>query len=398
MGLALAAGVLWGPVIAAVPLVTSSLFPGAEWKHSEVGELFGKSVALQALDYPLHPTVVGLFGIVLAFALTRIQKVWISRLVFFCLGVIFFVGFENQFSNSPAANFLNAGLTLAASYELFRRFDLLALITGVTATTILSQAALLFLQPSHALRGYGWRLLGIAAAMLGTGVALLWKAQDSPEGEQAITRPIGEGIRSAREELKSEFSIAQRAQREMLPSKPPVVPGFSISAHCTPAKEVGGDLYDFLPLSGDRLGIAVADVSGKGVPAALYMTLTKGLLAATTQDELHLSEIMAQINGHIHSVARRKTFVTMYSTSGPGVRLSWRSSIRPSEHSSTLAPAITPPFCAALPLTPLACSTLLESDLALTPAGYSDALWRWRNWISSQATRSCFTPTDSRKR
>lgn len=309
--LAMAAGILWGPLIAAVPLLTSALFPDAEWKHSEASELFGRSIALEALDYPLHPTVVGLFGILLAFALTRIQNIWVSRVVIACVGVVFLVGFENQFISSPVANFMNAGLTLAALYELFRRFDMLALVIGATTTSILNQAALLFLQPSSALRGFGWQLLGTAAAMLGASVVLLWRAPEAVEGEQAVTRPIGEGIRSARDELKSEFTIAQRAQREMLPSKPPVVPGFSLSAHCTPAKEVGGDLYDFLPLSNGRLAIAVADVSGKGVPAALYMTLTKGLLAATTQDELHLSEIMAQINGHIHSVGRRKTFVTM---------------------------------------------------------------------------------------
>ncbi len=311
VGLAIAAGILWGPLIAAVPLLIAEIFPDAEWKHADVSELFGRSIVSQAIDFPLHPTVVGLFGILLAFALTRIQRVWISRVVFCCLGLIFILGFEGRFLSSPVANFLNAGLTLAASYELFRRFDLLAVITAATATTILNEAALLFLQPSAALRGCGWRLLGTAATMLGAGVVLLWKAPDAPEGEQAITGPIGEGLRSARDELKSEFSIAQRAQREMLPANPPVVPGFSLSAHCTPAKEVGGDLYDFLPLSNDRLAIAVADVSGKGVPAALYMTLTKGLLAATTQDELHLSEIMAQINGHLHSVGHRKTFVTM---------------------------------------------------------------------------------------
>ena len=63
--------------------------------------------------------------------------------------------------------------------------------------------------------------------------------------------------------------------------------------------------------SGNRLAIAVGDVSGKGVPAALYMTLTKGLLAATTQENLDLPAILQHVNTHLHAVCRRKTFVTM---------------------------------------------------------------------------------------
>jgi sigma-B regulation protein RsbU (phosphoserine phosphatase) len=64
-------------------------------------------------------------------------------------------------------------------------------------------------------------------------------------------------------------------------------------------------------MSRDRLAIAVADVSGKGVPAALYMTLTKGLLAATAQDDLTLASMLEEMNTHLCTVGQRKTFVTM---------------------------------------------------------------------------------------
>jgi sigma-B regulation protein RsbU (phosphoserine phosphatase) len=74
---------------------------------------------------------------------------------------------------------------------------------------------------------------------------------------------------------------------------------------------VGGDLYDFFPLPDGRLGVAVADVSGKGVPAALYMMVTKGLLTAVSKDNHQLSYILEQINLHLYRACRKKVFVTM---------------------------------------------------------------------------------------
>ena len=111
--------------------------------------------------------------------------------------------------------------------------------------------------------------------------------------------------------MQAEFSVARRAQQGMLPQVPPQIPGYSIAASCTPSLEVGGDLYDFLQLPDGRVGIGVADVSGKGVPAALYMTLTKGLLASVSADSAQLSSVVGEVNRHLHSVTRKKVFVTM---------------------------------------------------------------------------------------
>jgi len=97
----------------------------------------------------------------------------------------------------------------------------------------------------------------------------------------------------------------------MLPQAMPEIPGYSIAASCTPSLEVGGDLYDFLNLQDGRIGIGVADVSGKGVPAALYMTLTKGLLSSVTKSSSDLGPVVEEVNRHLHGVTRKKVFVTM---------------------------------------------------------------------------------------
>ena len=77
---------------------------------------------------------------------------------------------------------------------------------------------------------------------------------------------------SERERMEKELEIARNVQVGLLPKTSPKVKGFDISGTCIPAKEVGGDYFDFVRLGPSKLGIAVGDVSGKGVPAAIYMT------------------------------------------------------------------------------------------------------------------------------
>jgi phosphoserine phosphatase RsbU/P len=118
--------------------------------------------------------------------------------------------------------------------------------------------------------------------------------------------------RAERERLQAEFSVARKAQLRMLPDAPPSAPGINISAVCNPSRDVGGDLYDFLALPEGKIGVVIADVSGKGVPASLYMTLTKGLLDSIAEHKTDPGEILREVNRHLYDVCRRKTFVTMF--------------------------------------------------------------------------------------
>src|SRR5687767_14492250 len=97
----------------------------------------------------------------------------------------------------------------------------------------------------------------------------------------------------------------------MLPATPPALPGTSIASFCRPARQVGGDLFDFVTMSDGSIGITVADVSGKGVPAALVMTITKGLLLAASDGRSDPLETLADVNAGIHSLGNRSVFVTM---------------------------------------------------------------------------------------
>src|SRR4029450_267750 len=83
--------------------------------------------------------------------------------------------------------------------------------------------------------------------------------------------------------LEEELRIAHEIQMSLLPQGPLLMPGLSVTALCVPAREVGGDYYDVFRLGEHRLGVLIADVSGKGTSAALYMAELKGLMLSLSR-------------------------------------------------------------------------------------------------------------------
>jgi len=117
-----------------------------------------------------------------------------------------------------------------------------------------------------------------------------------------------------RERMARELEIAHQVQMSLLPKTSPDVSGFDITGICIPAEEVGGDYYDYIPLADGRLGVAVGDVSGKGMPAAIYMTLTKGVIQSQAEETLSPGSVLTKINSLIYQSIERKAFVSMFYT------------------------------------------------------------------------------------
>ena len=92
----------------------------------------------------------------------------------------------------------------------------------------------------------------------------------------------------------------------------PNIKGFDISGTCLPAKEVGGDYFDFVKLGSSKLGIAVGDVSGKGVPAAIYMTLTKGILQSHAEENISPKLVLNKVNKLLYRTIEKNSFVSMF--------------------------------------------------------------------------------------
>jgi serine phosphatase RsbU (regulator of sigma subunit)/predicted ester cyclase len=89
----------------------------------------------------------------------------------------------------------------------------------------------------------------------------------------------------ARERVEQELAVARRIQHALLPKDLPALEGWEIAHHYRPAREVGGDFYDFLRLEDGRIGLVAGDVSGKGIPAAVLMANTQSVLRAVAQRE-----------------------------------------------------------------------------------------------------------------
>ena len=93
--------------------------------------------------------------------------------------------------------------------------------------------------------------------------------------------------------------------------RPPVVPGLSLADLCEPAREVGGDYYDFFELGPRQLGILIADVSGKGTSAALYMAELKGLMLALSHTEMSPRRLLIEVNHLLAEHLDNRSFITM---------------------------------------------------------------------------------------
>jgi sigma-B regulation protein RsbU (phosphoserine phosphatase) len=97
----------------------------------------------------------------------------------------------------------------------------------------------------------------------------------------------------------------------LLPRETPNLPGLELDARYTPAQRVGGDLYDFFPLSDSRLGVAVADVSGKGIPASLLMAICRTNLRQIATRHTSPSRVLAELNRALASDIEAGLYVTM---------------------------------------------------------------------------------------
>lgn len=114
-----------------------------------------------------------------------------------------------------------------------------------------------------------------------------------------------------KQRLEEELRIARQIQMSLLPRQGLALPGVHVAALCLPAAEVGGDYYDLLPLSETRMGVLVADVSGKGTSAALYMAELKGLVLSLSRIHDSPARLLSEANRILSANMDRRTFITM---------------------------------------------------------------------------------------
>jgi serine phosphatase RsbU (regulator of sigma subunit) len=136
----------------------------------------------------------------------------------------------------------------------------------------------------------------------------------SEEGKVVETWDFFDQLRLMRQSIAQELRVARSIQEASLPKEVPTLEGWEISPRYQPAREVGGDFYDFHLLSEGRLGVVVGDATGKGVPAALVMSTTCGMLQVTAQalGSSSPGEVLEQVNETLLARIPQNMFVTCF--------------------------------------------------------------------------------------
>ena len=123
---------------------------------------------------------------------------------------------------------------------------------------------------------------------------------------QAIYLEAGE-----KHAMDHDLQIAREIQKILLPSDSPDLPGFEISGLNLPARTLSGDYFDYLPVDDDHLGIAIADVSGKGVPASLIMAMCRSAVRSQSRGHLSPATVLSAVNRQLYPDMKEDMFISM---------------------------------------------------------------------------------------
>lgn len=197
---------------------------------------------------------------------------------------------------------------LLAAFIVFLVLELFALATGIILTrTITHSVADLYDATLRIRRGdLAHRIRIERQDQLGA------LAESFNEMTGSVSELIDE--QKQRQRLENEVSIAREVQRQLFPKKLPSIPGLELAAICRPARAVSGDYYDIIPLDGSRVGIALADISGKGIFASLLMASLQAALrsAASMNGNLDTAHIVERLNQHLFQTTSDDRYATLF--------------------------------------------------------------------------------------
>ncbi|MGI8889501.1 MAG: SpoIIE family protein phosphatase [Chthoniobacterales bacterium] len=164
---------------------------------------------------------------------------------------------------------------------------------------------------------YGRQNMGVLAVANGP------KSGDFSQSEFVVFKSISEQSAFAlynaivyseaneKKRLDHDLQIARDIQRILLPSKPPAIDGFDLAGINIPARQVSGDYFDYIKVDDDRLGVVIADVSGKGVPASLIMAICRSVLRAEAHLGQSPAEVLQKVNRQLYPDIKEDMFISM---------------------------------------------------------------------------------------
>ncbi|MBM4170497.1 MAG: PP2C family protein-serine/threonine phosphatase [Ignavibacteria bacterium] len=268
------------------------------------------SIVLDSASFAILSAVVVTFFIV-NISYQRWKKKWISIVI---AGLVTSIGFVIA-STPPSLNDLTVNIFAwfifgSAVAYLYFMFDLLTLISLHFTAGIISRSYILVAADNPF---FTINLIIVAIVLLTIPIIYFISRIKNEEfilesyGLPAHVQRISE-----RERLRKEMEIAAKVQLSLLPKEELKIPGYDIASTSIPAVEAGGDYFDFVKLSGNKIGIAIGDVSGKGIGAAIYMTLTKGILQAHAEENVSPSNVLTKVNRLLYKTIEKNSFVSMF--------------------------------------------------------------------------------------
>lgn len=111
--------------------------------------------------------------------------------------------------------------------------------------------------------------------------------------------------------MDHDLEVAREIQGILLPSSPPAIPGYEMSGINIPARQVSGDYFDYIRMDDSRIGVAIADVSGKGVPASLIMAMCRSVLRSEAVGKTSASEVLRRVNAQLYPDIKEDMFISM---------------------------------------------------------------------------------------
>lgn len=189
-------------------------------------------------------------------------------------------------------------------FLIFYWFDVLALSVFAFTSTVLSMLAMFSASPVVCI---------VVAIVLGGLFLLAVKAYTSPAENVHEEEYKPDFVYKLEEEKRilQELAAAQSVQKRLLPTVLPRFATINVAATCIPALEVGGDYYDFFQLDNHRLGVLIGDVSGKGMSAAFYITLAKGVIVSQIHQAGTPAEVLRRVNSLVYGVMERGKFISL---------------------------------------------------------------------------------------
>src|SRR5436309_13113649 len=151
---------------------------------------------------------------------------------------------------------------------------------------------------------------GLMGAAFSQGDFVVFKSL-AEQSAFALYNAIIYSMANEKKRLDHDLEIARDIQRILLPSEAPVVDGFEISGLNIPARQVSGDYFDYIEVDNKRLGIAIADVSGKGVPASIIMAICRSVLRSQATGNPSPAEVLQKVNRQLYPDIKEDMFISM---------------------------------------------------------------------------------------